>query len=175
MEKNKRSIILKQIVWGIAVIAPGIYLAYRGIVKINFLMIFASISLFVIGVGFLRVAIYVMKGAKFLSNDELDAGFAEIRSHISETLLPLGFEEVLEDFYTTYKRGERTVQLANDKRDQQFSLLLATKSKSLSRAGRALDVPDFEISVMFPFNDLEGFRMSAHEKLHQWLKEQNFK
>jgi hypothetical protein len=179
LEKNKQSFILKQIIWGIAFIVPSVYLTYRGIIGINFLMILAGIILFVIGIGILRAAVDVIKGAELLSDDELDAGFADIRSYVRETLLPLGFEEENSDFYTTYKRGELIVQLANDKRDQEFSLLFATKSKSMSITDKkkhiSFDMPDFEISVIFPFSNIEGFRMSVYEKLPQWLKEQNFK
>lgn len=177
MERKKRSYILKQVIWGIAFIVPSVYLTYKGIIGANFLMIIAGIILFLIGLGILRAAFDVIKGAELLSDDELDAGFADIRSYVGETLLPHGFQEEHSDFYTTYKRGELIVQLSNDKREQKFSLLFATKSKSMSMTDNkkkiSFDVPDFEISVVFPFNNIEGFRMSVHEKLPQWLKEQN--
>ena len=180
MEQNKRSFIIKQTAWGIVFIAPGIYLIYRGAIGINFLMIIGGIILLIIGIASLRVALDVLKGGELLLEDELDAKFADIRSYVSETLLPLGFEEESSDFYTTYKRGEFVVQLSNDKRDQEFSLLLASKSKSMSMTDRkkeiTYDVPDFEVSINFPFsNDMEGFKSAVYEKLPDWLREQNLK
>lgn len=179
MEKNKRSFILKQIIWGIMFIAPSTYLIYRGVNGMNFLMILGGIVLFVIGIGIMRVALGVIRGAKLLLDDELDAKFADIHSYVSEILLPIGFEEENSDFYTTYKRGELVVQLSNDKRDQQFSLLIATKSKPMSMVYKkkktTYNAPDFEISINSPFSNIEGFTSAVYEKLPDWLGEQNLK
>ncbi len=170
---------LNQIVWGIVFVAPGIFLIYRGVVGTNFLIILGGIILLLIGAAFIRVAVDVMKGAELLLDDELDAKYTEIRSYVSETLLSIGFEEENSDFYTTYTRGEIFVQLSNDKRDQEFSLLIANKSKPISMIDKkkkiTFDVPDFEISVIFPFSNIEGFKSAVYEKLPDWLREQNIK
>jgi hypothetical protein len=175
MEKNKQSFVIRQLIYTIVLTFSGAYLVYRGIVGGNFLIILGGIILFVIGIGTLQATVAVIKDKNILLDDELHAGFANIRSYVKETLLPLGFEEEDAVFGTAYRRGELFVELSKNMRDQEFWLQIASKSRSvISRKNNTtIDLPDFEISISFPLNNIEGFKNATYEKLSEWLKEQN--
>ena len=176
MEKNKWSFIFKQIVWGIVLIVPSVYLIYRGVIGMNFLMILGGIIFIVISIGFLRVAVNATKGIELISDEELDTGFAAIRSHVKESLIPIGFEEEDAGFGNFfYRKGDFIVQLSRDIRDQNYLLQIANKTKTMAMKKQSLNVPDFEISISFPLNNIEEFKSEVYEKISEWIKEQNLK
>jgi len=138
-------------------------------------MIIGGIILFIIGIGTLKVAVDVIKGGEILSNKELSVGFDNIHSYVEKILIPLGFEEEKAGWGPVFKRGEQTIQLTMNMRDQEFWLQIANKSKPITNPKKniIINVPEFDISISYPITDIEGFKGAVQEKLSEWLRDQN--
>ncbi len=177
MQTGEWKIRFGTIAWIIAFIIIGAYLIFRGVILGGLLEILGGVVLLLMGGGILWGNIRAKEYYNKPVDERLtDPVYVELRSFFREALLPIGFKEKQEDagigFSATYSRGELTVQLGKDVRDNYYFFQAANQLNIVEGKGESYNLPNYDFTIGDDAKNAESFKGKVRMKLTAWLAEQ---